>query len=308
MSRIRRRTGFTLVELLVVIAIITILIGLLLPAVQKVREAASRTQSINNCKQMGLAVNNIAGNSSTGNIPPAYGQFPYGNQTPQSFFTALLPFIEQANLATVYNANVNGSSTAVALYATAPVPTYNAPADPFNPGTDSRISYAANAVLLNGYNIPPAPRLPASFLGRTSSVIVVFEHSPIGTTMGTPAPAWQAGASASSGPYWFATAQGGPATTNPPGTLSTNIGPAPAYGGTTLPNFGGASTWQYTQPHALTAAGIVVGMGDGSSHVVSSGNASGTAVNYTSIDGTVENVAWQWAIDPNNTSPTPQSW
>ncbi len=132
----RPRTAFTLIELLVVIAIIAILIGLLLPAVQKVREAAARSTSSNNLKQITLAVHSYA-NTNGDRLPPLTD---IGNGAPNfrgsnglgcnSIFFNLLPYIEQDAVYRLFNpanpATYYGSSGGAAAV---PIKTFISPAD-----------------------------------------------------------------------------------------------------------------------------------------------------------------------------------
>jgi prepilin-type N-terminal cleavage/methylation domain-containing protein len=143
MLRHQRKTAFTLIELLVVIAIIAVLIGLLLPAVQKVREAAARTDCANRMHQLGIALHNM--HDTNGLLPPVFNSYPTTgvntintaltdwpanfdayNDDPSSGFFWMLPYIEQGNL---YNKFNNPTSIWDFAY-TVVVPYYFCPSDP----------------------------------------------------------------------------------------------------------------------------------------------------------------------------------
>ncbi len=99
----KKQPGFTLIELLVVIGIIGVLLALLLPAVQKVREVANKTTCTNNLKQIGLALHNY--HDGNGSFPPSNTSAPVNKK--HSWITFVLPYIEQQNLFNLYNFDHN---------------------------------------------------------------------------------------------------------------------------------------------------------------------------------------------------------
>src|SRR5579875_1008296 len=168
-----RRSAFTLIELLVVIAIIAILIGLLLPAVQKVREAAARSQCANNLRQHGIATHNL--HDTYSNLPPAVGSFPAKTWNFGPLPMYLLPYMEAQNIwnicygtvnvkglgvQTQYApSNKNGSPKQAAWYE---VKSYICPSDPSYTTPDSSNNFAfscytANAVAFSKATYNGAP-------------------------------------------------------------------------------------------------------------------------------------------------------
>ncbi len=179
-----QRKAFTLIELLVVIAIIGILVSLLLPAVQQVREAARRAECLNNIRQIGLAAQNYE--SATRRLPPGWiERFEDPNGEPDlanryGWATVLLPYVEADNLYRNYNVrdrywNINPSAPPIDdTFSSLPI--YTCPSDPMadiNPNWEgfnfAKMNYAGNAgVLILNPNIDYQPNTAATGSGELS--------------------------------------------------------------------------------------------------------------------------------------------
>jgi prepilin-type N-terminal cleavage/methylation domain-containing protein len=288
-TRPGRRQAFTLIELLVVIAIIAVLIGLLVPAVQKVREAAARSQCSNNLRQIGVASHNC--NDSLGRLPPGVGWFPSLNNTPNTgygtVFFHLLPFVEQDPL---YKRSLINVPPYVNVYVgipgalggnnvnAQPIKSYICPSDPSafdGEVTDNfGIPYGAGCYALNvqvfckvrpngtfqstqGY-----ARVPSAFQDGTTNTIMFAEKYAICTNARYPA----------GGSFWDYWNQGeiGPILPYYPGFEASywnayDIGPASKFQSQPNPFKGNCDPTLAATSHS---PGMLVCLGDASSRLI----------------------------------------
>ena len=165
MRSLKRRVGFTLIELLVVIAIIAILIALLVPAVQKVREAAARTRCGNNLKQIGLAIQSYH---------DTYKVMPYSRlDTAETWAVILMPYLDQGVLFAQWNMSLNYYTQASNVLIT-PVPVYFCPARR-SPTTPPTVSSSGD--VLQGTTNPNVPGALGDYAACTGDPSGIIDYT-----------------------------------------------------------------------------------------------------------------------------------
>jgi type II secretory pathway pseudopilin PulG len=168
------RPAFTMIELLVILGILVFVLGLLIPAVQQVRRAASRTNSLNNLRQIAIAMHNV--NDTYKKMPPVVGSFPNKDEKAGTLFFHILPFIEQQNIYQKAEGDVNKFATYGIV-----IPTYlnrndkSAPPDDRWKGWLATSNYAANWMVF-GNTLGGTASIPATFPDGTSNTIVFAER------------------------------------------------------------------------------------------------------------------------------------
>jgi prepilin-type N-terminal cleavage/methylation domain-containing protein len=316
MRAFTRRSAFTLIELLYVISIIAVLIGMLLPAVQKVREAAARSKCTNNLKQMGLAVHNFAsawGNQLPSNFPnPAAamsgsyiavldpsnttdGSFDQNFYVPCTIEVTLLPYLEQGNLYTSIQAG-NATNTSYVTAIAQPLKIFQCPSDPSAGigiiGGFGTSNYGANPLL---FTISPAGSLVAGLYGQYS-----IGKIPDGTSNTVAFTERLAVDGGGNGMAWGITT-----LTLPPGSVGNGVVTFPSIGLNTAGNpfptlfwvsspvTGASPSKAYGQGPVTCHASIQTGLMDGSVRGVSSG---------------VSLQSWNYAFNPSDGGVLDSSW
>jgi prepilin-type N-terminal cleavage/methylation domain-containing protein len=323
-----RRQAFTLIELLVVIAIIAVLVGLLLPAVQKVREAGNRAECQNNLRQMGLATMNAF--TQYRQLPPAMGPYPKNSSAtiphtalpvtaPPAFW--LLPFMEQSSLYIIPNTGAFsplGTPTAIPTI----VKPFLCPSDATLKGglavtgssQGSFASYAANACVF-GTTSPPTAAVPFGYVNLggtqipgdvpdgTSNTIFWSEKlaycAPAnGVAGGT---LWAENPNTFPSHFTFSPLVGINANSLPASLFYPPLGlPAPPSTGYPLMGVTGPSSCTFSTASSSHSGLLLVCMGDSSVHTVNQGISPDVPPN---IVGT-----WTRAMLPNENLPLGADW
>jgi prepilin-type N-terminal cleavage/methylation domain-containing protein/prepilin-type processing-associated H-X9-DG protein len=298
-----KRSGFTLIELLVVIAIIAVLIGLLVPAVQKVREAANRAKCENNMRQIAIAVHDC--HDAVGKLPSVYGSFPGITKGPDSPTATLqfhlLPYIEETPL---YKLGLSKGPTNATVRET-PILTYLCPSDPSPQASGSwatgnyQPSFESFGRMNGG-----GYRIPSHFPDGTSNTIIFGERYATCTSATFPTPSTlppACGPGIPGGGQWARDtreynyyerhwSQNSDPVSGQPLTPHVACDQTPLKFQVQPHFYQNCNSYLFNSPHTQ---GMNVALGDGSVRFLAQ---------------SISALTWGYAIDPQDGHPLPNDW